>query len=71
MRTTLEHLPANGLRVNYEEWEFCRVLEGVCELTPDGGEAQRFAAGDSFVIEPRLAGAWRVIAPKRFVARVR
>jgi uncharacterized cupin superfamily protein len=59
-------------RVNYEEWEFCHVLEGVCELTPDGGEAQRFHAGDSFVIEPGFVGVWRVIAPmrKRFVVRM-
>ncbi len=59
-------------RVKYEEWEFCHVLEGVCELTPDGGEPQRFAAGDSFVVEPGFVGVWRVIAPmrKRFVVRI-
>jgi uncharacterized cupin superfamily protein len=58
-------------RVNYEEWEFCHVLEGVCELTPDGGATQRFEAGDSFVIEPGFVGVWRVTAPmrKRFVVR--
>jgi uncharacterized cupin superfamily protein len=44
----------------------------VCELTPDGGQAQRFHAGDSFVIEPGFVGVWRVIAPmrKRFVVRI-
>ena len=59
-------------RVKYEEWEFCHLLEGVCELTPDGGEAQRFHAGDSFIIEPGFEGVWRVIAPmrKRFVVRL-
>jgi len=58
-------------RVDYEEWEFCHVLEGVCELTSDAGETQRFHAGDSFVIEPGFVGVWRVIAPmrKRFVVR--
>jgi hypothetical protein len=58
-------------RVSYDEWEFCHVLEGACELTPDGGEPQRFSAGDSFVIEPGFAGVWRVLAPmrKRFVIR--
>lgn len=56
-------------RVRYDEWEFCHVLEGACELTPDGGEAQRYKAGDSFVIEPGFAGVWRVVEPmrKRFV----
>ncbi|MGH6949767.1 MAG: cupin domain-containing protein [Vitreimonas sp.] len=43
-------------RVSYDEWEFCHVIEGACELTPDGGETQRFAAGDSFVIEPGFVG---------------
>ncbi|MGE0740649.1 MAG: cupin domain-containing protein [Hyphomonadaceae bacterium] len=59
-------------RVKYEEWEFCHMLEGVCELTPDGGDPERYAAGDSFVIEPGFVGVWRVIAPmrKRFVIRL-
>ena len=58
-------------RVAYDEWEFCHLLEGVCELVPDDGEAQRFAAGDSFVIEPGFKGVWRVLQPmkKRFVVR--
>ncbi len=58
-------------RVKYDEWEFCHLLEGACELVPDGGAAQRFQAGDSFVIEPGFAGVWRVLAPmrKRFVIR--
>ncbi len=59
-------------RVSYDEWEFCHVLEGACELTPDGGAARRFVAGDSFVVEPGFTGIWRVMAPmrKRFVVRV-
>lgn len=59
-------------RVKYEEWEFCHLLEGVCELVADGEPAQRFTAGDSFVIEPGFTGVWRVLAPmkKRFVIRL-
>lgn len=59
-------------RVKYDEWEFCHMLEGVCELIPDGGAAQHFSAGDSFVIEPGFEGVWRVIEPmrKRFVIRL-
>jgi uncharacterized cupin superfamily protein len=59
-------------RVSYDEWEFCHVLEGACELVPDRGTPQRFTAGDSFVIEPGFTGVWRVLAPmrKRFVVRV-
>lgn len=62
---------AGAWRVSYEEWEFCHVLEGVCELETNDGETRRFRAGDSFVIEPGFAGVWRVIEPmrKRFVVR--
>jgi uncharacterized cupin superfamily protein len=58
-------------RVAYDEWEFCHILEGVCELTPDGGAPQRFRAGESFIIEPGFTGIWRVCAPmrKKFVIR--
>lgn len=59
-------------RVAYDEWEFCHMLEGVCELVGDDGGVQRFRAGDSFVIEPGFHGVWRVIEPmrKRFVVRL-
>ena len=58
-------------RVRYDEWEFCHMLEGACELLPDDGPAQRFAAGDSFIVEPGFSGVWRVLSPmkKRFVIR--
>lgn len=59
-------------RVRYDEWEFCHMLEGACELVPDDGEGARsFHAGDSFVIEPGFVGVWRVLTPmkKRFVIR--
>jgi uncharacterized cupin superfamily protein len=58
-------------RVGYDEWEFCHVLEGACELVPDDGPPQRFSVGDSFVIEPGFVGVWRVLQPmrKRFVIR--
>lgn len=58
-------------RVKYDEWEFCHLLEGACELIGDDGETQRYAAGDSFIIEPGFSGVWRVTArmKKRFVIR--
>jgi len=58
-------------RVRYDEWEFCHVLEGACELVGDDGETQSYAAGDSFIIEPGFSGIWRVMSPmkKHFVIR--
>lgn len=59
-------------RVAYDEWEYCHMLEGVCELVSEDGVSQRFAAGDSFVIEPGFKGVWRVLEPmrKKFVVRL-
>ncbi len=59
-------------RVSYDEWEFCHMLEGACELVSDDGDARTFNAGDSFVIEPGFKGVWRVLAPmrKKFVIRI-
>lgn len=63
---------AGAWTVKYDEWEFCHMLEGVCELVAADGATQRFQAGDSFVIEPGFTGVWRVIEPmrKRFVIRI-
>ncbi len=59
-------------RIAYDEWEFCHVLEGVCELVSEDGATHRFAAGDSFVIEPGFKGVWRVLESmrKKFVVRL-
>jgi uncharacterized protein len=59
-------------RVEYEEWEFFHVLEGVSVLTEEGGAAVTLSAGDGFVIRPGFKGTWRVVKPtrKQFVVRV-
>jgi uncharacterized protein len=59
-------------RVKYEEWEFCHVLDGACELVGDDGVKHAYRAGDSFIIEPGFNGVWRVLEPmrKRFVVRI-
>ena len=59
-------------RVSYDEWEFCQMLDGECEIVPDGGAPRRYRAGDAFVIEPGFRGEWRVIAAmrKRYVIRL-
>jgi uncharacterized protein len=59
-------------RVSYDEWEFCEMLEGECEIAPDEGDAKVFRKGDAFVIEPGFTGVFRVLAPmkKRYVIRL-
>lgn len=44
-----------------ETFEFCHILEGVIELTPEGGEPVIYRAGDNFVMKPGFKGLWRTI----------
>lgn len=46
-----------------EIFEFCHILEGVVEITEDGGAPQLFRAGDSFVMKPGFVGQWRTVEP--------
>lgn len=59
-------------RIDYDEWEFCHILEGISVLTEDGGEAVTLTAGDSFVIRPGYQGRWKVVETtvKHYVIKV-
>ncbi|RYG91170.1 cupin domain-containing protein [Loktanella sp. IMCC34160] len=59
-------------RVSYDEWEYCRILEGVSVLHEEGGDSRRLEAGDSFVIRPGFKGVWEVVETtvKDYVIRV-
>ncbi len=48
-------------RVNYDEWEYIRILEGVSVLTDAEGHATTLRAGDSYIIRPGFSGTWEVI----------
>ena len=48
-------------RIRYDEWEYCRILEGLSVITEDGGAARIVRAGDSFVIRPGFRGTWEVL----------
>ncbi|MBP0614971.1 cupin domain-containing protein [Jiella mangrovi] len=58
--------------VDYTEWEFFHILEGVSVLTEEGGEPVKLTAGDSFVIRPGFKGRWRVVEPtkKHYVVKM-
>ena len=59
-------------RVEYDEWEYCRILSGVSVVTEDGGEARSVRCGDSFVIRPGFKGTWEVLETtrKEYVVRI-
>ena len=53
------------LEVNYEEDEFCVILEGTVELTDASGHHETYKAGDSFVIPSGFTGTWKNVTPVR------
>lgn len=59
-------------RVSYEEWEYCRILEGHSILTEDGAAPQHLHAGDSFILRPGFEGTWEVVdtTTKEYVIRL-
>ncbi len=52
-------------RVQFTENEFCHLLEGVVIVTDESGHAQRFQAGDAFVMPAGFVGTWETVEPAR------
>jgi hypothetical protein len=53
--------PGVNKSIKGETFEFCYLLEGLIELTPEGGEPVTYKAGDSFIMKPGYRGLWRTI----------
>jgi uncharacterized cupin superfamily protein len=49
----------------YNDQETCLLLEGEVTVTPEGGEAVRFGAGDLVVFARGLSCEWEVTVPVR------
>jgi uncharacterized protein len=48
--------------VSYDEWEFCHIISGECELKKDGSrKAWRFKKGDAFIIPAGFKGTWETV----------
>jgi uncharacterized cupin superfamily protein len=49
-------------RVEYDEWEWCRLRSGRCAVIPDGGGVPvPLGPGDALVLEPGFSGVWSVL----------
>ena len=48
-------------RIAYDEWEYCRILDGVSVISEDDGASVTVRAGDSFILRPGFNGTWEVI----------
>ncbi len=59
-------------RIEYDEWEFCHILQGVSVIAEEGGGSRTVTAGDSFVIRPGFKGTWEVLEKtcKEYVIRL-
>lgn len=46
-------------------WEQFLILEGEIELTPEGGQPQRYGVGDVVDLPCGYHGVWRTLSPMR------
>lgn len=58
--------------IQYDEWEYCHILEGHSIITEEGGEPNHIKAGDSFILRPGFRGTWEVVetTTKEYVIRL-
>ena len=57
--------PGTTRSVKGRKFEFCMMLEGVVEITEEGGETATYRAGDSFVMKPGFVGKWKTVETTR------
>jgi uncharacterized protein len=60
-----EATPGETRSIKGTTFEFCHILSGVVEITPEGGEPIVYRAGDSFVMKPGFVGIWKTIETVR------
>ncbi|MGV2107152.1 cupin domain-containing protein [Agrobacterium vitis] len=56
-----EATPGETKSIKGESFEYCHILSGVVEITPDGGEPIIYKAGDHFIMKPGFVGVWKTI----------
>lgn len=59
-------------RIQYDEWEYCRILDGHSVLTDSDGQEHHVKAGDGFILRPGFSGTWEVLetTTKEYVIRL-
>ncbi|GAA2276264.1 cupin domain-containing protein [Streptomyces hawaiiensis] len=60
-----EATPGEIRSIKGETFDFCHILAGRVELTPEGGEPVLCKAGDSFVMKPGFVGVWKTVETVR------
>ncbi|WP_237152204.1 cupin domain-containing protein [Oryzibacter oryziterrae] len=57
--------PGETRSIKGEVFEFCYILDGLVEITPDGGVPVTYRAGDSFLMKPGFTGVWKTVETVR------
>ena len=57
--------PGETVSIKGETFEFCHILDGVIELTEEGGTPVTYRQGDSFIMKPGYRGVWKTIETVR------
>lgn len=52
-------------RVEYTEWEYCRILSGRSVVTGEDGTRIALGPGDALVLRPGFRGVWEVLETTR------
>ncbi|MBX4971077.1 cupin domain-containing protein [Rhizobium binae] len=60
-----EATPGLTHAIKDDVYEYCLILQGVVEITENGGEPKVYCAGDSFLFKPGFRGTWRTIETVR------
>ena len=60
-----EATPGETRSIKGGVFEYCHILSGLVEITPEGGEPVTYKAGDSFVMKPGFVGVWKTIETVR------
>lgn len=60
-----EATPGETRSIKGDSFEFCQILSGIVEITPEGGAPVRYSAGDRFVLKPGFVGIWKTIETVR------
>ncbi len=57
--------------IDYSEWEYVHILEGVSVLTGEDGTSVTLRAGDAWIIRPGFKGTWECVETtlKEYVIR--
>jgi len=56
-----EATPGETRSIKGETFEFCHIISGIVEITPDHGDPMTFRAGDSFVMKLGFMGVWKTV----------